>query len=71
MGRSLKLPNCSHNLPSGRCPWISMPSVLLPIVVVVVFVFKSIAPWALELLIKEVEKETNLVQAFVLKICAL
>lgn len=66
MSKSLMLPNCSNDSPM-RSPWISTPSGLLPIDLKKNQLYHGTS----ELLIKEVEKEANLVQVFVLKICTL
>lgn len=60
---------CSQDSATGD-PWISMPGGLFPIDFFFFF-FNQLHRGALELLIKEVEKEANLVEVFVLKICTL
>lgn len=59
------LPNCSYDPPMDD-PWVSTPSGLL----LIDFSKKNqLHHGALELLIKEVEKEASLVQVFMLEIC--
>lgn len=56
MSESLMLPNCSHDSLTDD-PWISMPSGL-PLID---FFLNQLHRGALELLIKETEKEASLV----------